>query len=243
MDLVNQRKRINQLINTILHNSVCWSCGLWHKGSSLCCDACLDNLPKIYKPCRLCGLSNPQNPPICSQCLYKAPKWQHMVAPLEYDGAIKHLIIELKFHQKLKILSQLTQLVIPYFEHVQDKPEVLVPVPLSKQRYLDRGFNQSNEIAIIIGKYLNIPVLSDACIRIRDTQSQSTIEFKNRKSNIKNAFEVSSELSQFKHIAIVDDVITTGSTVSELTRMCQKQGVNEIDIWVLARTSLKKFSE
>ena len=105
---------------------------------------------------------------------------------------------------------------------------------MHKQRYKERGFNQSTEIAKTISKRLNIPIDTESCIRQRNTLHQIDLPAKQRHQNIKNAFAVKKNIA-VDHVALLDDVMTTGSTVNELAKVLKKAGIMRVDIWVCAR--------
>ena len=113
-------------------------------------------------------------------------------------------------------------------------PEVVIPVPLHKKRQRDRGFNQSLELAKQLSKITGIKIEAGLCQKIKNTEPQSTQPIKHRRKNIKGAFVLNNR-SVPKHIAIVDDVITTGSTINELAGLFKRAGCQRIDAWVIAR--------
>jgi ComF family protein len=115
-------------------------------------------------------------------------------------------------------------------------PEVLLPVPLHRKRLLDRGFNQAFEIARALSQLLDIPVDSHALSRIRDTDSQSGLSANQRQKNILKAFAYEAS-TPYSHVAVVDDIITTGSTANEITKTLHRTGVEQVEIWGLARVS------
>ena len=113
-------------------------------------------------------------------------------------------------------------------------PELVIPVPLHPTRYRHRGFNQSIEIAKTVAKELNIPLDLNSCSRHRDTPHQIALPAKLRRKNMKNAFLVQ-KMIPAQHVAIIDDVMTTGTTANELASVLKAAGVIHIDIWVCAR--------
>ena len=114
------------------------------------------------------------------------------------------------------------------------KPELLIPIPLHNQRYRQRRFNQATEIARPISRLLGIPLNLNACVRIRDTTPQFDLPAKLRKKNLRKAFAMKKAICA-NHIAIIDDVVTTGNTVNELAKVVRRSGVERIDIWSFAR--------
>ena len=118
----------------------------------------------------------------------------------------------------------------------QKPPELIIPIPLHKKRLQERGFNQALEMAKIISKKLKITIDYSSCIRIKNTQAQSLLSSKNRQTNLKQAFTLIKPITA-NHIAILDDVITTGHTIQEFLSILPLH-VKKIDIWCCASTQL-----
>jgi ComF family protein len=144
------------------------------------------------------------------------------------------LITSLKFGANYKNARLLGNLLADYLRKNAERPELILPVPLHQSRYRERGFNQSIEIARIVAQNLKLPLDLDSCIRHRDTPHQTTLTAKKRRHNMKQAFSVIKPVSA-QHVAIIDDVMTTGSTVHELAAALKKSGVRQVDVWVCAR--------
>jgi ComF family protein len=121
---------------------------------------------------------------------------------------------------------------------VDELPDCLLPVPLHSSRLRQRGFNQSIEIARVIAKRLQIPIVHDAVIRRRSTESQTGLTAKQRQKNIRGAFDVVGDLAG-KHVLIIDDVVTTGSTVNELAKVLKRKGVKRVGVLSIARAPIK----
>ena len=163
-----------------------------------------------------------------------------IVAPFYYKAPVDQGIQQLKFHGQLRYARAFAQLFIDYLkEHRRNPlPDCLIPVPLHPKRLRQRGFNQAIEIAKPIGKYFSIPVAIKTCQRIKNTKPQSDLSAKQRIINVKNAFAIKQPITA-KHVAIFDDVITTGNTVNELSHLLQKNGVEKIEIWGIAQVKEK----
>jgi ComF family protein len=116
------------------------------------------------------------------------------------------------------------------------RPDALVPVPLHPRRYRERGFNQSAEIALELSRRLAIPLHASLCTRIRHTPAQAGLSARQRRVNVRRAFQVA-DTGLPRHVAIVDDVVTTGTTVNELARTLRAAGVAYIQVWAVARVS------
>ena len=116
----------------------------------------------------------------------------------------------------------------------RDLPECIVPIPLSNGRIRGRGFNQSMEIARPVSRKLGIPLKPGLLERIRNTPPQSKLDIRERRRNIRNAFRFNGKASP-GHVAIIDDVVTTGSTVNEAARILRLAGAKRIEVWSVAR--------
>ncbi|MFL6550839.1 MAG: ComF family protein [Povalibacter sp.] len=115
-----------------------------------------------------------------------------------------------------------------------DLPDFIVPVPLADQRFRTRGYNQALEIGQRLERRLGIPMITDAATRTRETSEQAGLDQKARRRNIRGAFAIARKLTA-ANIAIVDDVITTGSTANELARVLKRAGAKRVQIWAVAR--------
>ena len=118
-----------------------------------------------------------------------------------------------------------------------EKVQALVPVPLFRKRLVERGFNQSLELARDLGKGLEIPVLAKHLVRIRDTRAQSELGAAKRRANVRGAFAVKAAEGLPASVAIVEDVMSTGSTLNECAHTLKMAGVEYVEVWVIARAS------
>ncbi len=194
--------------------------------------------------CLLCDFPCDNQHAICTHCNKTLPHYtinpnDNIFALFHYETPISELIWKLKFHGDLSIAHLFSTVWIDFIkqQHTFTLPDLIIPVPLHFSRLKQRGFNQALEIAKPIGKYFHIPVDTKSCVRIKDTRPQSSLPAQKRKNNVKNAFGLSYSITA-KHVAILDDVITTGNTVSEITQLLQKTGVETIDVWCCARATL-----
>lgn len=147
---------------------------------------------------------------------------------------MRYLITSLKFGAQYKNARLLGLLLAGCLKQTAERPDCILPVPLHKARYRERGFNQAIEIARTVSKELQIPLDLTSCRRHSNTPHQTTLTAKQRRKNLKNAFSLIKPV-QAKHIALLDDVMTTGSTVYELAYLLKKAGVSRVDVWVCAR--------
>ena len=209
----------------------------------LMCSSCEEDLPKNTVHCVIC--STPFNATqmtekilVCGTCQKMPPHYTTSVIPHFYATPLKQLITQLKFHNNLTYAPLLSQSFVKEMKKRKKLPECIIPVPLHKQRLRERGFNQALELARIVANQLKIPLDYSLCQRDKATPFQSGLSAKQRKQNLKNAFSIVKAHS-YKHVAIFDDVVTTGTTVDELARKLKQSGVETIEIWAIARTENK----
>lgn len=205
------------------------------------CEPCQADLPKITHACSICGIPlNNDSAIICGQCLKSPPAFDYCISLYHYETPIDYLISRLKFSQQLAYAEILGSLLTDHLltmKNMEELPEVLLPVPLHKKRLIKRGFNQSLEIAKVISKELNIPISYQLIERDKATKAQSKLNIKQRKKNIKGCFTLK-KMPDYQHIAIIDDVVTTGSTCNELANVLKVAGVKKVGVWSIARAVL-----
>lgn len=201
------------------------------------CEPCHNELPILTHFCLQCAgkiiLSQG-----CEKCFKNPPPFDMTHALFSYEDSIKRLILNLKFQKALinaKIFGELLTIKIRDEWYKNDSlPDVIIPIPLHTKRLKKRGYNQALEIARPIHKFLKIPIDITSCQRIKYTAPQATLHADKRQENVKNAFVVYKDFSN-QHVAILDDVITTGSTITALALALKKAGAKRIDVWCCAR--------
>lgn len=221
------------------HCTLCLAAINTQNNPSDICSACQIDLPLIKTACSLCYLPLPFTG-ICGQCIKQPPVFHQAIAPYQYKFPIDSLITQFKYQSKWPIGRLLVdllakQLITPY-QHGLDKPDYLICVPLAKKRLRERGFNQSEMLSIWLSKKLNIPMLNHIR-RVKYTIPQQQLVAKERAKNLKQAFEINLDIDiTGLHIAIVDDVITTGSTANAIADILLKHGAKIVDVYAIART-------
>lgn len=217
----------------ILPAQPCLLCG-GDSHAGLCCAACDAELPRLsVAHCPICALPTLAGE-VCGQCLKHPPPFDHTIAAFSYDFPLDKMVQALKFRERLVLVDYLADAVV---QQIQTRADSLVALPLHPTRLRERGFNQSLLLARRIGHRLNIPILADACERVRNTPPQSSLPWKERDKNMRLAFTCKPDADAHgKHIAIVDDVMTTGASVGELARALKQAGASAVSAWVVART-------
>jgi len=230
----------NEILNCLLP-ATCLLCYQPTKRNISLCVPCTQDLPWLSHCCPQCALplQTKYDDMHCGTCLRDPPAFQSTTTLFHYVKPIDYLITQLKFNAKLSCAASLGELMAEFILQQRDPtltlPQCIIPVPLHYKRLRIRGFNQALEIAKPISKQLNIPIDLQVSQRILPTASQTQISSRDRKDNIKNAFQI--QHAPYNHVAIVDDVITTGHTVRELSKMLHKAGIEKIEVWCIARTS------
>jgi len=225
------------IIQNYLLPPTCILCGNPGMAELDLCEPCYRHLPKHNKGCIQCADTIDTADPTathCQRCLKLNPAFDKTYAPFVHQGATRHLITSLKFSAHYKNARLLGSLLADYLQTNADLPELILPIPLHKSRYYQRGFNQSIEIAKTVAQKLAIPLDLHSCVRHRDTGHQAALSAEKRRHNMKNAFSMIKPITA-QHVAIIDDVMTTGSTVHELASVLKKSGVKKVDVWVCTR--------
>jgi len=206
------------------------------------CQDCYEELPFNHNACSICAIplaSIEKNQDlICGQCQQQSRYFNACQSLLIYQSPIDKLIHQLKFQHRLHLANLLGDLMAESLEtrlsHAKHLPDCIIPVPLHASRLRERGYNQALELAKPIAKRFNLPLLTYSCVRNKATMPQSDLPAEERLNNVKDGFTVQRNFSA-KHVAIVDDVITTGSTLDEFAKTLKASGVETVDAWICAR--------
>ncbi|MEJ6655901.1 MAG: ComF family protein [Pseudomonas sp.] len=206
------------------------------------CHGCLSDLPWLGSACRQCALPMPFPDQLCGQCQHNQPAFSHVVTPFRYTFPLDSLIPSFKYHQQLtygRLLARLLHQAVAhhYQERQQTLPDLLIPMPLHRVRQAQRGYNQALELARPIARLLNLPLDRHSLVRQRPTAPQQGLDAPARRQNLQNAFACRHpERIAGKHLALIDDVVTTGTTVNEASRILLDAGALSVSIWCVART-------
>lgn len=228
---------LSQLLNAVIPQ-FCLLCGDRGTGDRLICPGCENDLPWLEHGCSVCAIPLAGDAPeVCGQCLHKPPAFTQTRTLFHYEPPLDKLLTGLKFHNRLVNARLLGDMLVNRIQpEKQDLPEALLPVPLHRKRLSERGFNQALELARPLQRNWNLPMLTQPVRRIRATAAQMELPAKQRRRNIRGAFECVSTIP-YQHIAIVDDVVTTGATVNELAGLLKSQGVQTVTVYAIARAS------
>jgi ComF family protein len=228
---------VNQLGHLRLTAAHCWSRGL---AATLfpprCCLCDFPGASLDLDLCAFCHADLPwlsEHPPGAVVAMRYAPPADELIRDLKYRGITANARV------LGVLLAQAAQ------ESGVQLPRLLVPVPLHHKRLRERGFNQAAALARYAGRMLGIPLAARAVRRVRDTPSQTSLSVGERHRNVRGAFAFNGarprrRLLAAGHVAVVDDVMTTGSTLQELQTLLLESGVARVDIWSVARVALSE---
>lgn len=225
-------KRENNCIN-INHN--CYLCD--QPSSTMLCRGCQHDLPWLTHCCAVCALplATHSSALICGQCLRKPPDFAACQAAFHYQFPINPILPAIKQRRQLYHLNWLCAALVTRLRATpQAWPDIIMPIPSHASRLLWRGFNPPSLIARQLSSRLSIPVNVNSLRKSIATPHQMGMPAKARKRNLKNAFTYQGR--RYRHVVLVDDIMTTGTTLNEAARTLHQQGIERVDCWVLART-------
>ena len=208
-------------------------------GHSGLCAACYRDLPGNTPACDRCALplAAPDPQRLCNGCLLRSPPQDFCLTPWRYEFPVDQMIRRYKYdglrapgralalnwrHQVAQALTEI--------------PEALVPAPIAPDRLKERGFSQAAEIADWIGRETGIPLVTGLLWRHPGYHAQAGLDRGERRRNLQDAFFVTARSALPSHVAVVDDVITTGASGEAMAACLRRAGIERVDLWALART-------
>ena len=223
-------------IGRLLYPARCPICREVADEASGLCAACAARLPWLRAACDRCGLPLADTHParrVCGNCLQRAPPLRFVQASFLYGFPLDRLLPRFKFHRDLACGRLLSQWMLPACA-AAPRPHALLPVPLHATRLRERGYDQALELARPLARALDLPLRADL-VRMRATAAQSSLDAGARRRNLRGAFVVDARRPLPEHVALVDDVMTTGATLHAAARALHRAGVARVDAWVCAR--------
>lgn len=206
-------------------------------GDSGLCSFCLSFLPAPLYTCARCGLALPAPLPACGGCLTQEWPIKETIALGAYEWPLREWIVAFKHQQHLHLGRLMGEALSLRLQKAGASADFLVPMPLHLDRLKFRGFNQASELARVISKQLKIPIAWDWAIRAQATPSQADLSKEARRKNVRSAFKAT--VPRGARIAIIDDVVTTGSTCLALANTLLEAGAAEVKVWCVARVQIK----
>jgi ComF family protein len=233
--------RVRQLVDGALDAvlpSHCLLCGARGQGGLSLCAACEAEIPRNGVCCARCALPLESPAPLCGRCVRAPPPWDAAWAPFRYEWPLAQLESRFKFAGDLASGRTLA-LLWSTAPCPVDLPDAIVPVPLHRSRLRRRGYNQVLELARGVASPLGVRLRREALLRTRATAAQTELSAVQRRRNVRGAFQACFDGEIPEHVAVLDDVCTTGATLAECARALKCAGVKRVDAWALARAPVR----
>lgn len=233
---------LNALIDFVFP-PLCHNCKAFipDAGALHICPACREQIQLITSPiCHVCGIpfAGTGDDHACGKCLTHQPSFDIARAAAVHEGDFRNLIHTFKYNRKIHLRRPLALLAVELLTGFvrQEKPELILPVPLHTERLRKRGFNQAILLGELLSREWKIPMERRTLLRLRRTEPQVALSAAERRDNVKGAFGISATAKLTgKRILLLDDVMTTGSTVDECARTLKKAGASRVIVVTMAR--------
>ncbi|UNL98413.1 ComF family protein [Stutzerimonas stutzeri] len=218
----------------------CLLCDERCEGQPLC-SPCEADLPWLDGRCTVCAVPLPSRGLVCGECLKRPPSYDHVEVPWRFAFPVDALITRFKHQARWPYGRLLGERLAHHLEHAfadgLPRPDLLLPVPLARRRLRQRGFNQAQMLADWLSRPLGISTDARALERVLDTPAQQQLDAATRRRNLRQAFAIATAADvKGRHLALVDDVLTTGATAEALARLLKRAGAERVDVYCLART-------
>ncbi len=223
-------------------NALCWLCQqpVWfsHQGICRCC--LKDLLNGRETCCPRCGLPAGSRRQCCGRCQLKPPPWQSITYVCAYQPPLSLLIKKCKHRGDTGLARVLARLLLLRWQEdrrllLVRKPDLILNVPLHTSRHWRRGYNQTDLLARPLARWLDIDYRREGLVRLRAAAPQQMLHARARRRNLRGAFDCVTDVAG-KTVALVDDVVTTGSTADEIARLLLARRAKAVHIWCICRT-------
>jgi len=216
----------------------CALCRSWD--TQAVCGACLARFAGEASRCARCGVRVAVAAPACGACLANPPSFEACIVACDYAFPWDRLIVDFKFHARVELAPTLAARLVHAIRRSQNSlPELVLPVPLAPGRLAERGYNQAWELARRVARGIGCRADAGLLERPVDSAHQAQLTLAQRLGNLRGAFLASPtrrSLLRGRHVALVDDVMTSGATLREAAAVLRRAGALRVDTWVLART-------
>ena len=240
---MNSLKTILNKVASFCFPNPCVICGEVSGINKFICRRCKDKPIYIgrYSVCRTCSEPLDKGLSFCSKCLTNKPKYDRMIACVNYSGGIKRTLTLFKFYDRPDFCDPYALMIYKKLKSLKHTDfDVIIPIPMTKKRFAERGYNQSELIAKRLSELLNIPLETNVLVKVKNTERQSRLPMHKREANIRGAFTLYNKERIFhKRVLLVDDIVTTGATMREASRLLSKSA-SGITACAVAKTVFKR---
>jgi ComF family protein len=217
----------------------CGICGAWTRPAGLCAH-CIRRFAAPATRCTTCALRVPEGVLLCGRCMHSPPHFERAFVAFDYAFPWDDAIAAFKFRQALEWAVPLARQLAAALPQDAGEAELVTAVPLAAARLRERGYNQAWEIARRVARARHRPARDDLLHRLRDTPHQVDLDRRQRDANLRGAFMPGDAAARAavrgRCVAVVDDVLTTGTTANEAAKALLEAGARSVQVWVLART-------
>lgn len=229
------RQKLLSITQTLRLPSICLLCNQFHTSKLAVCHFCITLITPLGPACEYCAHPLPDPYPlICGSCIKEKPDYDRAYIGYTFEEPLRGLLHQFKYQNGLVFTRLLGHLMLTAVPQYNPNDCCLVPVPMHPTRLRQRGFNQAAVLTVYLAQQLQLPYLLNACKKIRNTAPQASLDAEARQNNLRTAFVTS--ILPYSHVILIDDLLTTGNTASELARVLKQAGVKQVDIWCCART-------
>jgi len=217
----------------LLFPPACGGCG---KAGLHWCPSCQERVPRIVEPfCEKCGIPV-RKTGLCEKCQSEPPAYRLMRSWAVFESPIQNALHTLKYRRNIGGLGDALALQIAdYMQSLQWKLDAVIPAPLGRKRLQERGYNQVGLVARPLAYELELEYTPQALAKVRETRTQVGLTVSQRRENVSKAYQANPSLVKRKSILLMDDVATTGSTISACTEALLFAGAHEVYVLTIAR--------
>lgn len=204
--------------------------------SELVCAACARELPRLGAACPVCALPTAGGE-VCGHCLSHPPAFAATLAAFVYAFPVDRLIHAFKYQGRLALAEWCAGAILAERERAgaSRRPDLLIALPLARERQRERGYNQASEIARVVSARSGIVLARSGTSRVRATPPQAALPWSERAKNVRGTFVCDIDLAGAA-VAVIDDVMTTGASLAEFAKVLRSAGAARVENWVVART-------
>jgi len=216
----------------LLFPPICGGCG---KAGFRWCSTCQERAPRVVEPfCEKCGIPI-RHVGLCSKCQSDPPAYRLMRSWAVFDSPVQNALHTIKYRRNVGLGDSIAIQMVDFVRSLQWKLDIMIPVPLGSKRLKERGYNQVGLVARPLAHELNLEYKPAALWKSRETRSQVGLTISQRHENVSNAYQANPSVVKRKSILLMDDVATTGSTISACTAALLSAGALEIYALTIAR--------
>jgi len=216
----------------LLFPPVCGGCG---KAGFRWCPNCQGRVPHIVEPfCQKCGIPV-RKTGLCEKCQVEPPLYRVMRSWAVFDSPVQNALHAIKYRRNVGLADSIAVQLVDFVRSLRWDIDIVIPIPLGRQRLKERGYNQVGLVARPLAYELSINYVPDAIWKSRETRSQVGLTVSQRRENVSNAYQANPSVVNRKSILLMDDVATTGSTISACTDALLSAGAREVYALTIAR--------